>query len=170
MFDAHRPNLWTFPALTGDTVAPLVEDSPVRPDATPADVRDVFAAWVDATGRDPARTRLTVQRRKKVDARLREGYDVGELTAAVRGIALSAWHRGENDTGTRYDDLTVALRDGGQVERFAALWEQRDQPRQDRHPVTGRRARGCARCENGFVLHDDGSVSVCDCPETSGDL
>lgn len=162
MHDAHRPNLWTFPALAGEVPEPRDRE---QTQAGPSqDVTDVFAAWVEATGRDAARTRLTAQRRKKVEARLREGYNVAELASAVRGISLSAWHGGDNDNGVRYDDLTVALRDGGQVERFAALWEQRHEVRESAHPVTGKRERGCGRCENGFVLHDDGSVSVCGCP------
>ena len=169
MHDAHRPNLFTFPALAGDAARPLERNlggnagkpAPVSPVAD-----RVFAAWLVATDRDPARTRLTAQRRKKIDARLREGYSEDELTAAVRGIARSAFHTGDNDAKTRYDDLTVALRDGGQVERFAALWEHRETS--DRPPATGRR-RGCPKCDNGFVMHDDGTVSVCDCPEASGD-
>jgi len=168
MHDAHRPNLWTFPALAGEQ-----PETPVRqqPDRGPSEAATtVFEAWVDATGRDRARARLTAQRRKKVDARLREGYDVNELVSAVRGISLSAWHRGDNDNRVRYDDLTVALRDGSQVERFAALWEQRHERREDPHPVTGKRERGCSECDNGFVMHDDGSVSVCSCPGAGDEL
>lgn len=169
MHDAHRPNLFTFPALTGEPSG--VSEAPTVTDPGPSgDVRDVFDAWLEATGRDPARTRLTAQRRKKVDARLREGYPVTELLSAVRGISLSAWHGGDNDTGVRYDDLTVALRDGTQVERFAALWEQRHERREAAHPVTGKRERGCARCDNGFIMHDDGTVSVCQCPGAGNDL
>lgn len=169
MHDAHRPNLFTFPALTGQSTG--VSEAPTVTESGPSgDVRDVFEAWLDATGRDTTRTRLTAQRRKKVEARLREGYDAGELLSAVRGISLSAWHRGDNDTGVRYDDLTVALRDGGQVERFAALWEQRHDKREDVHPVTGKRERGCPKCDNGFVMHDDGSVSVCSCPGAGDEL
>lgn len=170
MHDAHRPNLFTLPALAGHPPRPLEDDlgaSQGKPAASSPTADRVFGAWLEATGRDPARTRLTAQRRKKIDARLREGYSDDELVAAVRGIALSAFHRGENDTGTRYDDLTVALRDGGQVERFAALAEQASRAGQSA-PATGRR-RGCRKCDNGFVIHADGSVSVCDCPETPGD-
>ena len=169
MHDAHRPNLFTFPALGDGAPRRLDGDLGANPgkaaELSPVPDR-VFSAWVVATERDPARTRLTVQRRKKIETRLREGYSEDELTAAVRGISLSAFHRGDNDAKTRYDDLTVALRDGGQVERFAALWEQRQTP--DQPPRTGRR-RGCPRCDNGFVMHDDGTVSVCDCPEVPGD-
>jgi hypothetical protein len=174
MHDAHRPNLFTFPgvavgglptthkpagnALDGDlggnqgTSAGFTTDDPVP---------GLFDLWVEVVGRDPKRTRLTAQRRKKIQARLAEGYTVAEIEAAIRGVVLSGWHMGDNEQRTRYDDLTVICRDGAQVERFAGLSENTPTPAPAR--VSNVR-RGCDRCDNGFIMHDDGTVSVCDCP------
>lgn len=93
-----------------------------RPSAAEV-ARQVLAAWVAATGRDPARSRMNDKRRKKIGARLAEGYPPEDLIAAVQGIALSPWHMGDNPAGKRYDDIVVALRDGSQVEKFRDLFE-----------------------------------------------
>lgn len=86
--------------------------------------KKVFENWVEATGKDSKKVKLNRARQDKIRARLREGYSVDDLCAAVRGIALSAWHTGDNPDGKRYDDITVALRDGAQVEKFRDLYEQ----------------------------------------------
>lgn len=84
----------------------------------------VLEAWVEATGRDANRVKLNKKRIAAVKARLAEGYSVDDLVAAVKGIALSAWHRGENPEGKKYDDMLVAIRDGERVEKFRDLFEQ----------------------------------------------
>lgn len=52
----------------------------------------VFDYWVQVTGRDPARTRLTAGRRQKIAARLKS-YDVDALLLACDGVMLSEHHR-----------------------------------------------------------------------------
>ena len=84
---------------------------------------NVLDAWVVATERNPKRTRLNQKRTAAVRARLREGYTEDDLIAAVRGIGLSAFHRGDNPEGKRYDDMLVAIRDGERVETFRDLYE-----------------------------------------------
>jgi hypothetical protein len=84
--------------------------------------QEVFDAWCAATGRDAGRTKLTADRVKKMDQRIAEGYSVEELVEAVQGVALSAFHMGENDKQQRYDDLTTVLRSGSQVEKFRDLF------------------------------------------------
>jgi thymidine phosphorylase len=86
----------------------------------------VFDAWCVSTGRDAARAKLTSERVKKITQRLAEGYSVDELVEAVNGVALSAFHMGENDKKQKYDDLTTVLRSGSQVEKFRDLF--RDGP------------------------------------------
>lgn len=82
----------------------------------------VFAAWCESTGRDSSRTKLTRAREAKIAARLAEGYSVDDLVAAVRGVALSPFHMGENDRRQKYDDIVTVLRDGSQVEKFRDLF------------------------------------------------
>lgn len=83
----------------------------------------VMEAWVAATGRAPGKVKLNAKRRAAVAARLREGYTEEDLIAAARGIALSAWHTGDNPDGKKFDDLLVAIRDGERVERFRDIYE-----------------------------------------------
>jgi hypothetical protein len=83
----------------------------------------VMEAWVEATGRAPGKVKLNAKRRAAVAARLREGYTEEDLIAAARGIALSAWHMGDNPDGKKFDDLLVAIRDGERVERFRDIYD-----------------------------------------------
>lgn len=83
----------------------------------------VMQAWVEATGRSAGRVKLNAKRRAAVAARLREGYTEQDLIAAARGIAMSAWHTGDNPDGKKFDDLLVAIRDGERVERFRDIFE-----------------------------------------------
>lgn len=156
LHDAHRPNLFVFPALSDLEVPDRSTPATVASDTGSGDAETVFGAWVVATGRDPVRTKLTAQRRSKIRARLSEGYSVGDLVAAVQGVSRSAFHMGDNDRRQRFDDLTVVLRDGGQVEKFAGMV----QVEVVSHPAV-RRVTGCDRCVSGWVEREDGSVSRC---------
>ncbi len=163
MHDAHRPNLFTFPALSAKEAPVAAVKKQPAIEGPSSDVLRVFERWVLASGRDLARTRLTTQRRRKVEARLKEGYSVNEILAAIEGVQRSPFHQGANDTGTRYDDLTVICRDGAQVERFADLAAE---PATSEKPVIAQ-PRGCELCDNGFIFHGDNSVSICKCTSNS---
>lgn len=84
-------------------------------------VREVFTAWVESTGRDKSRTKLTAERVRCIKARMKDGYDLNDLIDAVRGWKRSPFHRGENERKVTYDDLTFLLRDGTHVEKFRNL-------------------------------------------------
>lgn len=92
----------------------------------PSIVDEVFDAWRGATKKN-ARTILTPKRRKVIEARVKEGYELADLVDAVQGWRYSAFHTGRNDAGTVYNELTMLLRDGEQVEKFRDL--QRNPPR-----------------------------------------
>lgn len=84
-----------------------------------ADVRRVFETWREVVGKTKAL--LDRKRERKIRDRLREGYEVERLEAAIRGAMLDPFLRGENDRGQAYLDLATILRDGPQVERLEAL-------------------------------------------------
>jgi hypothetical protein len=81
----------------------------------------VFARWREVC--DHPTAKATAGRKRKVLARLREGYTETDLLAAIEGCALSAYHMGENDTQTRYDGLEQICHSGDKVERFRRIYE-----------------------------------------------
>jgi hypothetical protein len=145
----HRPNRFRFPALSSEcppqngdqggtqngdqggtqngdhnrgTVSKAVSKANDKKDAMVDSQRIVFECWCEATGRDRTKTKLTGDRRRKIVARLGEGFTADDLCEAVKGVTLSKFHMGDNDRRQRYDDLTTILRDGSQVEKFRDLY------------------------------------------------
>lgn len=80
------------------------------------EVEVVFDYWRQTMQHNSAK--LTPQRQRLVKARLKDGYTVEELKAAIDGCAASPWHRGENDRAQAYDDIALICRDGEHVEKF----------------------------------------------------
>jgi hypothetical protein len=108
-------------SLPPSTELQLVDAGQITKNAGTAE--RVMEAWVEATGRSARKVKLNAKRRAAVAARLREGYTEQDLIAAARGIAMSAWHAGDNPDGKKFDDLLVAIRDGERVERFRDIFE-----------------------------------------------
>jgi hypothetical protein len=79
----------------------------------------VFDAWRESTGKH--RAQLDDKRLRKIKAALRT-YPLPDVLDAVRGWANSPHHRGENDQGTVYNELTLLLRDAEHIEHFRDLW------------------------------------------------
>ena len=77
-------------------------------------VEGVFKAWQEATHHHKAV--LDPKRRKCITAALKH-YSPEDLEDACRGVMLFPHNRGETN-GTRYDDLTLVLRDSEHIERF----------------------------------------------------
>lgn len=82
----------------------------------------VFDAWLTSTART-SRTVLSPKRRRLIVAALK-AYPLDDVLAAVDGWRFSPFHRGENVSRTVYNDLTVLLRDAGQIEKFRDLRHQ----------------------------------------------
>lgn len=76
-------------------------------------VREIFDYWVRSAGRDPKKTKLTGARRRKIEARLNDGYDLDDLKAAIDGNLRSDFH-----IEGGYIDLIHALKNEHNVERF----------------------------------------------------
>lgn len=97
------------------TVEKTVENYGVRV----SDSERVFDAWKQATGRN-GRTVFDTKRKRSVKAALRD-YPLEDVIDAVRGWDKSAWHAGQNDARKVYNELTLLLRDGAQIEMFRDL-------------------------------------------------
>lgn len=121
--------------------------APVEPDRLDAartrlrseQVTLVFDAWVKATERDAARTKLTADRRRRIVKAL-ASHGLDDCLAAVTNIGLDEWARGANDRGRRFDDIEHALGTAARLERW------RDQTPRPSAPQgrDARRARGAA--------------------------
>lgn len=88
-----------------------------------AAVHTVFETWQKATGK--ATARLLDTRASLIAMRLRQGYSVDDLCAAVRGWQYDPWCAGDNPHGTPYNALEYLLRismNTNNVERFAELY------------------------------------------------
>jgi uncharacterized phage protein (TIGR02220 family) len=79
-------------------------------------VSELFAYWQERCGHPHAK--LTDDRRAKIRARLREGYTVEQIRAAIDGAAKAATV--DDDTGRRYDDIELICRKGSKLEDFIA--------------------------------------------------
>lgn len=85
-------------------------------DAPPLTFSVVFDHWRKVMGHPDAKA--VAKRRKAVAARLKEGYTVEQLKAAIDGCSKTPHNMGQNDRHERYDDLELICRDGAHVERF----------------------------------------------------
>jgi cobalamin biosynthesis Mg chelatase CobN len=96
-------------------------DTSTSPKSQPSEARRVFDFWVTDTGKTKAK--FISKRRTRIESRLREGYTVDELCAAIRNRRNDSHLMGQNDRGTVYDGISTLLRDGEQVERLRDLTE-----------------------------------------------
>lgn len=111
---------------------PLNRQEPSREPSTPpkspnggarssevdAIVERTYALWLRETGREPGTHKLTAGRARVIRARLREGYTERDIATAIRKVARSRFHRGDNDRRQRYDDLTLICRNGERLEGY----------------------------------------------------
>lgn len=75
--------------------------------------RRLFAYWQDKCGHPTAK--FTPERRRKVEARLKEGYMEHQVRQAIDGAARAAF---VNDAGKRFDDIELICRNGSKLEDF----------------------------------------------------
>lgn len=83
-------------------------------------------------------------RRRAVEARLKEGFEVEDLCRAVDGCSVTPHNIGQNDRGERFDDLELICRNSAHVERFKQNAEA--PPKPGRAPIDTR--KGHMRAED----------------------
>lgn len=86
------------------------------------DVERVFDRW--KTTMAHKRARLDPRRAKAIRGMLAIGYSVEDLELAIFGCSVSAFHQGQNDRATKFDDIALICRDAEHVDKFIALAEQ----------------------------------------------
>jgi hypothetical protein len=65
----------------------------------------IFNFYIKESGRDPSRYKLTSRRKQKIKARLKDGFTVAQMTAAIQAVLTNPWNMGENPQGKRYIEL-----------------------------------------------------------------
>jgi hypothetical protein len=109
------------------------------------DVDQVFGTWVTATERDASKTKLTPDRRRRIERAI-GSHGLDDCLAAVRHIGADDWARGKNDRGRRFDDIKHALGDAERIERWrdrtprAANAPSQDFSKYDRGMIGGQTA------------------------------
>lgn len=79
----------------------------------------VFEFW-KATFNSP-KTVLTEKRKKKIEARLEQGYSVEDIKKAILNCSKSDYHMGKNDRGTVYNDIELICREPEKLDRFISM-------------------------------------------------
>jgi hypothetical protein len=105
-------------------VQPLALEEPKTGADAPASasaggvVVELFKHWQRVHAHPQAK--LDAKRRRAIE-RAVKSHGVDVVRAAIDGCAKSAFHKGQNERGAVYDDLTLILRDASKIESFAAL-------------------------------------------------
>lgn len=96
--------------------------------AAASPVAEVFAHWQATMGKE--RAKLDAKRARCI-ANAIKSHGLETCLDAIDGCAATPFNMGENDRHTRYDDLTLILRDAKHIEEFAEVateeraWAQR---------------------------------------------
>lgn len=96
----------------------LTPSEPVD-DARSVQAQRVFEHWRKAMGKNGSAV-FGSDRKRAVEARLKEGHSVEQLCKAIDGCANTPWNMGQNERHQRYDDLELICRSSSNVDRFAA--------------------------------------------------
>ncbi|EKS7767188.1 hypothetical protein JFQ92_002296 [Edwardsiella piscicida] len=103
---------------TGDVCE---EPNPIddKPEKNTQAILTVFRHW-QAEHNHPT-AKLDQKRRKRINARLEEGFSPDELCKAISGAKYDAWLMGKNPSSRKYDGIETLLRDAAQVEKLRDL-------------------------------------------------
>ena len=137
----------------------------------PSPAMQVFERWKQKL--DHPKAVLDEKRLKAINARLRNGYSVEDLFAAIDGLTRSSHHMGRNDRGQVYDDIELVCRDAAHVESFIAKAAQSSAIRTRAATTVSRPlpegvARwNCRACAFHVLRNGSGPTS---CPDCGDDL
>lgn len=106
--------------LNPDSLNPITESGlPKKPVQQSNDCQTIFDYWCQVMKKS-GNAKLTAERKKVIQARIKEGYSVEHIKQAIDGCARSDFHMARDGKNTTvYDDLTLICRSGSQLEKFA---------------------------------------------------
>lgn len=107
------------PAERAPETLTLVPLEPTRDSSAADSVRAVFAHYRTRHPRSFPTPKSTSKEWSAIAARMREGFSVEDLCAAIDGCHMTPHNLGENDRGEKYLGLELIMRNGSQVTRFA---------------------------------------------------
>ena len=114
-------------------------------------VHRIFGHW-QAVFNHPT-SKLTNERKRYVNTRLKEGYTEAEIILAIDGCANSPHHMGMNDQGKVYDDLTLICRSGSKLEQFIGYNNRNKENHNGSHnKPSSEREKSSERSENGYRM------------------
>lgn len=91
-----------------------------------SDAETIFQHW---RSKMSPKSKFTPERKRVINARLKDGYQPHELIEAIDGCALSPFHMGENPRHTRYDKLTLIMRNAEMVDQFRRFYQTPPKPK-----------------------------------------
>lgn len=94
----------------------LIPDTKVKALSAKADSVAVFDYWKQVM--DSPKSNLDRKRKAAIEARLRDGFSVEDLKAAINGCRKTPHNMGDNDRGQKFNDIELICRNAPNVERF----------------------------------------------------
>lgn len=79
----------------------------------------IFEFWKETF--KSQKTVLTEKRKKKIEARLEQGYSVEDIKKAIVNCSKSDYHMGKNERGTVYNDIELICREPEKLDRFISM-------------------------------------------------
>jgi hypothetical protein len=90
--------------------------------ALPADLNqnvfEVFDYWINTMQKPVNQTQLTPKRKKVITDRLKNGYSVDAIKAAIYNCSNDAFSMGDNDRCKPFNDIELICRTGEKLESF----------------------------------------------------
>jgi len=77
-----------------------------------SDTQEIFDYWVLVMGKDPKRTKLSTERRKKINDRLKD-YSIGDIKQAIDGCRSN-----EYNMQNGYNDIELICRNSAKLESY----------------------------------------------------
>jgi uncharacterized phage protein (TIGR02220 family) len=87
-------------------------------DADPS-VLEIFSYWQKAMNHPDAK--FSSERKRKIKARLKDGYTIEQCKQAIDNCHGSSYHMGGNEEGIVHDDIELIFRNSTKFERFLNL-------------------------------------------------
>ena len=109
----------TVSVSVSDSVSVSVSEKTIsKAKALPDDVSQIFDYWVNTMQKPINQTQLTPKRKKAITDRLKNGYTVEAIKAAIYNCSNDGFSMGQNDRNKPFNDIELICRTGEKLESF----------------------------------------------------